>query len=305
MRTLTKTTALLAAAALTLTGCAASDPLAENGDDTGDATGTETITVGSADFPESQILAKIYALALQASGHDVDERSGIGSREVYMLALEDGSIDLVPEYVGALLRYVDPESTETELDEVLPALDAALPEGLVRLEPSEAANSNALAVTAATAEEYGLTTFSDVTEHAPDWAIGGPPEWQERQNGILGLRDLYGMEFGEFVTLDAGGPLSVTALENGQVEVANIFTTNPVLADGGIIALEDDLSLFAVENVTALGRASLLTDDVAAVLDQIAAALTTEHLIELNQRSDAGEPIEQIAQGWIDENLSL
>lgn len=302
MRTITRTTALLAATALALTGCAASDPLDGDGPDI-DGTNTGTITVGSADFPESQILAKIYALALSEAGISVEERSGIGSREVYMLALQDGSIDLVPEYIGALLRYVDPESTETEFDEVLPALDAALPEGVMRLEPSEAANSNALAVTAETAEEYGLTTFSDVTEHAPDWAIGGPPEWEQRQNGIIGLRELYGMEFAEFVTLDAGGPLSLTALQNGQVEVANIFTTNPVLAEGTIIALEDDLSLFAVENVTPVGSAAALSPAAIEVLERISAALTTEHLIELNQRSDDGAPIERIAQDWIDENL--
>lgn len=302
MRRLTKMTAALAVGALALTGCGG-DPLATDESGSGDSGDAGSIIVGSADFPESQILAKIYALALTDIGMSVEERPGIGSREVYMVALQDGSIDLVPEYTGALLRYLDTESTETELDEVMTALDASLPEGIVYLDPSDAQNSNALAVTADTAEEFGLETFSDVTEHAPDWKIGGPPEWKERQNGIVGLRDVYGMEFGEFVTLDAGGPLSVSALQNGQVEVANIFTTSPVLAEGEIVALEDDQSLFAVEHVLPVAQESKLTDEAREALNAIAAALTTEQLIEMNSKSDAGVPIEQIAQEWIDANL--
>lgn len=303
MRTMTKLTAVLAASTLALAGCAASDPLDTEDDDNGGGD-PDVITIGSADFAESQILASIYALALTDAGIEVEERSNIGSREVYMLALQDGSIDLVPEYVGALLRYVDTESTETELEDVLPALDEHLPEGIVYLEPSDAANSNALAVTADTADEYDLETFSDVTPHAGEWSIGGPPEWEQRQNGIVGLRDLYGMEFNEFVALDAGGPLSLSALENGQVEVANIFTTNPVLAEGGIVALEDDESLFAVENVTPVGSEDALSQEAIEVLNDISEQLTTEHLIELNQLSDDGAPIEQIARDWLDENLS-
>lgn len=302
MRTTLKISAIAAVSALALAGCSASDPL-DSGEDTN--TGSEgAITIGSADFAESQILASIYALALEDAGIEVEQRSNIGSREVYMLALQDGSIDLVPEYVGALLRYVDTESTETELEDVLPALDANLPEGIVYLEPSEAANSNALAVTAETAEEYNLTTFSDVTEYASEWSIGGPPEWEQRQNGLVGLSDVYGMDFNEFVALDAGGPLSLAALENGQVQVANIFTTDPVLAEGEIVALEDDQSLFAVENVTPVGSESALTPEAIEVLDRVSAQLTTEQLIELNQQSNGGAPIEQIARDWIDANLT-
>ncbi|MGO1405929.1 ABC transporter substrate-binding protein [Agrococcus casei] len=304
MRKFNKFTAMLAVGAVALTGCAASDPLAEDGgggDDESAATGA--ITVGSADFLESQVLAKIYSIALQDAGLEVEERLGIGSREVYMLALEDGSIDVVPEYIGALLRYIDPESTETEYDDVLAALDESMPEGIVHLDPSEAANSNTLSVTADTAEEYGLETFSDVTEHASEWSIGGPPEWEQRQNGILGLQDIYGMEFKQFVALDAGGPLSVTALQNGQVEVANLFTTNPVFGEGELVYLEDDQQLFAVENVTPVATESKLTDEAIAVLNEISAALTTDHLIEMNEQGDAGVPLEQIAQEWIDANL--
>lgn len=302
MRRLTKITAALAVGALALTGCGG-DPLDTEESTSGGTGDAGSIIVGSADFPESQIIAKIYALALAEIGMNVEERPGIGSREVYMVALQDGSIDLVPEYTGALLRYLDTDSTETEFDEVMSALDESLPEGIVYLDPSDAQDSNALAVTAETAEEYGLETFSDVTEHAADWKIGGPPEWKERQNGIVGLRDVYGMEFGEFVTLDAGGPLSVSALQNGQVEVANIFTTSPVLAEGEIVALEDDKSLFAVEHVLPVAQESKLTDEAREVLNTISAAMTTEQLIEMNSQSDAGLPIEQIAQEWLDANL--
>lgn len=303
MRNTMKFSALLAVGAITLAGCASSDPL-DTGEDGTDSGNTATITIGSADFAESQILANIYALALADQGIDVEQRASIGSREVYMLALQDGSIDLVPEYVGALLRYVDTESTETELDEVLAALEDKLPEGIISLDPSTAANSNALAVTAETAAEYGLASFSDVTPYAEEWAIGGPPEWEQRQNGIVGLRDVYGMEFREFVALDAGGPLSLSALENGQVEVANIFTTDPVLADGEVVSLEDDQKLFAVENVTPVGRESALTPEAISILNDVSTQLTTDQLIEMNQQSNDGVPFEQIARDWIDQNLS-
>ena len=111
------------------------------------------------------------------------------------------------------------------------------------------------------------------------------------------------MDFREFVALDAGGPLSLSALENGQVEVANIFTTDPVLAEGEIIALEDDESLFAVENVTPVGSEDALTPEAIDVLDSISAQLTTEQLIEMNQQSIDGAPIDQIARDWIDANM--
>src|SRR5699024_2008853 len=135
----------------------------------------QAISVGSADFPESQIIAQIYSLALEDAGVEVSENFNIGSREVYIEAVQDGSIDLVPEYAGSILSYLDEETGAAEIEEILAELDEALPEGLTRLDESEAENRNALAVTSETAEEYDLETLSDLKPHAQELVLGGPP----------------------------------------------------------------------------------------------------------------------------------
>ncbi|GAB3357750.1 glycine betaine ABC transporter substrate-binding protein [Modestobacter lapidis] len=133
-----------------------------------DATGTQAagvdLTIGSANFPENIILANIYAQALQAQGATVDTQLNIGSREVYMPGLQDGSIDLIPEYSGVLLEYFDPEATAVSSEDVYAALPEALPSGLTVLEQSAAEDKDAIVVTRETAEEYGLTSIADLAE---------------------------------------------------------------------------------------------------------------------------------------------
>ena len=133
-----------------------------------DATGTQAagsdLTIGSANFPENVILANIYAQALQAQGATVDTQLNIGSRETYMPGLEDGSIDLIPEYTGVLLQYFDPEATAVSSEDVYAALPEALPENLTVLEQSEAEDKDAIVVTRETADEFGLTSIADLAE---------------------------------------------------------------------------------------------------------------------------------------------
>lgn len=136
--------------------------------DTPSRADTSTIIVGSADFPESQLLATIYAKALSAKGIQTETRLSIGSREVYMPALLDGSIDLLPEYAGATLSYLDKQATAHSPADVATALKAALPEGISMLTPSGAQNSDILAVTKATADKYNLKTIEDLKAHAPN-----------------------------------------------------------------------------------------------------------------------------------------
>lgn len=295
---------LASAAALTLvlTSCSGgADPLA--GGSAGGSDG-EQIIIGSADFTESQLIATIYSQALQAEGVEVKEQFSIGSREVYIAALQDGSIDLVPEYSGAFLKYLDPESKASTSQEVDAELKDALPEGVAMLEPSDAQDKDILAVTRATAEQYGLESISDLVPVAGELSLGGPPEWKTRVNGVVGLKDVYGLEFKEFVSLDAGGPLTMTALTSGQVQVGDIFSTDPGLTANDLVALEDDKSLFAAENVVPVIAEAKLDDTVSAALDEVSAALTTEDLIAMNAEAATGADLAGIAKAWIAEHLS-
>ena len=233
----------------------------------------------------------------------MEENFNIGAREVYIEAVQDGSIDLVPDYAGALMMHLDSESEATETDEVLAALDELLPEeGLVRYEAAEAENRNVLAVTQETAEEYSLETFSDLEPYASDLVLGGPPEWIDRFNGVVGLEEVYGLEFADFQTLDAGGPLTLTAVTSGQIDVANLFSSDPQVEENDLVVLEDDEALFAAENITPIISEDADSDEVAAALDEVSAALTTEDLMELNQRASDGENISSIAEDWLSEN---
>ncbi|AII08571.1 osmoprotectant transport system substrate-binding protein [Rhodococcus wratislaviensis] len=288
--------ALTGATLMSLTACGiGKDPLAS--DDGGSSDGA--IVVGSADFPESQLIATIYAEALRANGIDVTEKLNIGSREVYVPAIRDGSIDLLPEYSGALLQYLDSATTATASDEVTAEIKAKLPAGLVALEPSPAEDKDVLAVRQETADEYSLETIEDLVPHADELTLGGPPEWKTRENGVAGLRDKYGLTFKEFLALDAGGPLTLNALLSGQIEVADVFSTDPAMRSENLVALEDTKHLFLAENITPIINENKAGDDVRGVLADVSAALTTEDLIEMNQRVADLEDMGDIAREWL------
>ena len=288
--------ALAGATLVSLTACGlGKDPLAS--DDGGSSDGA--IVVGSADFPESQLIATIYAEALRANGIDVTEKLNIGSREVYVPAIRDGSIDLLPEYSGALLQYLDSATTATASDEVTAEIKAKLPAGLVALEPSPAEDKDVLAVRQETADEYSLETIEDLVPHADELTLGGPPEWKTRENGVAGLQDKYGLTFKEFLALDAGGPLTLNALLSGQIEVADVFSTDPAMRSENLVALEDTKHLFLAENITPIINENKAGDDVRGVLADVSAALTTEDLIEMNQRVADLEDMGDIAREWL------
>jgi osmoprotectant transport system substrate-binding protein len=285
-------------AALVLTSCATGDQALSGGDAGG--SGGEEIIIGSADFSESQLIATIYSLALQDAGVEVKEQFNIGSREVYIAALQDGSIDLIPEYSGALLKHFDAESKASTSEDVVTELAETLPEGIEMFEISEAQDKDILAVTEETAEQYDLTTISDLEPIASDLILGGPAEWATRVNGVVGLRDVYGLEFKGFASLDAGGPLTMTALLNGQIQVADVFSTDPALTANNLVALEDDKSLFAAENVVPVISSAKSSDTVQETLDAVSAALTTEALIEMNGKAAEGTSLNDIARDWLD-----
>ncbi|MCT9869951.1 ABC transporter substrate-binding protein [Paenarthrobacter aurescens] len=288
---------LAAVAAITLSACGGGDPMSTSNTAAG-ASG-DSIIVGSADFPESQLIAKIYAEALKAKGVEVTEKPSIGSREVTIPALKDGSIDLMPEYGGALLQYLDSATKAVSSEDVAKELTTKIPAGLTVLTASEAEDKDVLAVKKDIADQYKLKTIEDLQPVAKELVLGGPPEWKTRLNGVAGLKSVYNLEFKEFSALDAGGPLTLNALLSGQVQVADLFSTDPALAENNLVALEDNKNLFLSENIVPVINEKKSTDAVKETLDKVSAALTTEDLIKMNGRVAKFEDIGEIAKEWL------
>lgn len=294
---------IAAAAALTLTSCSGGDPLSSGDDDAG-AGESSAVIVGSADFSESQLLATIYSHALQNAGVEVEEKLNIGSREVYLEALRDGSISLLPEYNGYLLSELDPSTAETDREAIHNQLQDALnPEGIEVLDAAEAENTDVLVVDPDVAKEHDLVNISDLQAVAHQLVLAGPAEWKTRQIGLPGLEEVYGLTFKEFKVLDAGGPLTLSALQNGQAQVGDMFSSDPAIEDNGFVSLVDDKGLFLPANIIPVIREDAMTDEVKEVLEDISAALTTEDLMEMNGRIAAGDDIQTIADDWIAEHL--
>jgi osmoprotectant transport system substrate-binding protein len=292
--------ATMAVLALTAAACGGNDPTQTGSGATGSPAPSDTIVVGSANFQENVVLANIYAEALKAKGVKVSTKLNIGSREAYIPGLEDGSIDLIPEYSGVLLQYFDKEATAVAPDEVFTALQKALPGDLVVLDKSAAEDKDAVVVTKATADKYQLTSIADLKPVAGKLTFGGPPEFKTRPDGIPGLKKDYGVTFGSYKTLDAGGPLTVNGLKNGQVDAADIFTTDPAIAANNFVVLEDPKNNFAAQNVLPLINKAKASDTVTKALDAVSAKLTTQTLIDLLTKvtADKQDP-NAVAKEWL------
>ncbi|MUK03175.1 glycine/betaine ABC transporter substrate-binding protein [Vibrio cholerae] len=294
------------AAMLALTACGAnSDPQGE----TESAGPAGSIVVGSADFPESQIIAEIYAGALNAAGFEATTKPNIGSREIYYQAMEDGSINVIPEYSGNLLLLADPAATAASAEDILSALPDALaaksPDAnLGVLEPSDAEDKDALVVTAATAEKYGLESITDLAEVCGEITIGAPSTFQERAYGLPGLKEKYNCEPGGFEALnDGGGELTLQALLNDDVQVADIYTTTPSIEDNDLVVLEDPENNFIAQQVLPLINMDTVNEEARTVLNEVSAQLTTEDLLSLN-REVSGEEKRSAADAaadWLSE----
>jgi osmoprotectant transport system substrate-binding protein len=292
-----------AAVALAVTACGGSDPTKTT---TTPPAGTKssapasTIVIGSANFQESVILANIYEEALKAKGVKVSTKLNIGSREAYISALKDGSIDLIPEYSGTLLQFLDKTATAVSPDDVLAALPAALPTGLIVLDKSAAEDKDAIVVTKATAAKYHLASIADLQKVAGKLTFGGPPEIKTRPDGLPGFKKNYNVVFGTFKSLDAGGPLSENALKNGQVDGADIFTTDPLITKNGWVVLADPKNNFAAQNVLPLINKAKATATVKAALNAVSAQITTQDLIGLLTKvvQDKQDP-NAAAKAWL------
>jgi osmoprotectant transport system substrate-binding protein len=294
---------LAAVLALMTAACGSSNPLG-GGEISGDL---KSIVVGSADFPESKIIAEIYAQALEANGFTVGRQFGIGSRETYVPAVRDHSIDLVPEYTGNLLQYFDEKTTVTTPDAVELALVRTLPGDLSILTPSSASDTDTVAVTAETAQKWNLKTIGDLAAHSAEVKFGAPSEFLNRTEGLPGLKAKYGIDVApaNFVAIsDGGGPATVGALVDGTVTAANIFSTSPAIRENNLVVLEDPKNNFLAANVVPLVASQKKSDELKTVLDAVSAKLTTEGLIELNTAVSGNQGVDpdEAARKWIQDN---
>jgi osmoprotectant transport system substrate-binding protein len=285
--------------ALLLAACGGGDDALQGGAQPSD---TSSVIVGSTNFPEQLILAQMYAAVLEKAGVDVQTRLNLGSREVVFPALEKGDIQLLPEYNGSVLTFLDPKATAVSADEVNTALTPLLDaKGLVALQQSPAEDKDAWAVTKETASKYNLRTIGDMKPVASQLVVGGPPELKTRPAGLPGLKRVYGIgDFKEFKSLDAGGPLTISALKKGDIDVGRVFTSQGVVAAEGWVVLEEDKPLQPAQNIVPIGRKDKMTDQVKQALNALSAKITTEELTKLNAQVDVDKKDpESVARDWL------
>lgn len=274
MKRMTAVLALTTSAILGLSACGGgSDPLASDAPSATGSAGGGDVVIGSADFPESELLAEIYAGALKAKGINATTKPRIGSREIYLKALEDGSIQAIPEYTGALGFFYDKNFKETDPEKVYTTVQGLLPADFTMLEKSAAEDNDSIVVTKETADSKQLKTIADLKASAGEMSLGAPPEFKARPQGVPGLAKTYGVTFGSFRELTGQG--LVQALKNGQVDAANIFTTDPSIAENGFVSLEDTDKLFGSQNIVPL-VAKDQAEQLAPALNAVSKALTTE-----------------------------
>lgn len=286
--------AVVVGAALALSGCASGDPL-DSGDKDSGSGASDTIVVGSQAYYSNEIIAEIYAQALENAGFTVDRNFSIGQRDAYLPALEDGSVDLFPEYTGNLLQYYDKETTATTSDDVYAALKDALPDGLAVLDQSPATDQDSYNVTKAFADEYALSSLSDLSSVDVPLVLGGPPELEERPYGPSGLKEKYGVD----VQFQATGDTTVEDLLAGTINVANVYSADPRIQTENLVTLDDPEGLFLASNVVPLVNADI-ADEIADVINAVSAKLTPEGLVALNVESTVDQKSsDAIAKAWL------
>ena len=251
-----------------------------------------TVKVGSFNFDESEILQELYAQVLETNGYTIERHARLGNREIVEPALESGQIDLVPEYLATVEAFIagknstpskatsDPAATQTALQALLTS------KNLTVLDFAQAVDTNGFVVTKATADKYKLAKMSDLQPVAGQLALGGPPECPQRPFCLLGLQQTYNLQFKDFKPLDAGGPLTVTALTSdpAQIDVGLLFTTDPNITVKNLVLLDDDKHLQLADNVAPLVRNAILSAgaDAKTLLNSVTAKLTTADLTTMN-----------------------
>ena len=287
-------------AALTLSACGGGD----SGDDNPLAGGGESgaVTVGGANFPESNLLAEMYAQALEAKGVEVTRKFNIGAREVYYDQVVKGGISVIPEYNGALLSTsVDEKSTAATTEEINAELKSKLPASVEILASAEAEDKDSVTVNPQTAAKYDLKSIADLEGVAKELVIAGPSEFETRQQGLKGLKEAYGLEFKEFKPFDAGAQSTLVKLLNeNEIQAADLFTTDPTIEQNKLVVLEDPKNVFSAQNVTPLVHKESVDETARAALNALSAKLTTQDLLDMMKRVVIDkDDQEKVAEEWL------
>lgn len=298
---LTLTAGAVLAASLALAGCSNDNPLDDPTAGTGPEDAGGAIVVGSQAYYSNEIVAEIYAQALEGAGMEVERQFSIGQRDAYMPEIESGAIDLFPEYTGNLLEFLDAEATATSPDDVYAALQEALPEQLTALDYADASDQDTYTVLTSFADEHGLTTIGDLAGVDGDLVIGAAPEFEQRPYGPAAASEVYGVD----LAFSATGPTTLESLQAGEIQVADIYSADPAFETGEIVALEDPENMILSSNVVPI-VSSDLADQVAEVINPISAALTAEALVALNAQSTVDQlSTTEIATAWLEDNELL
>lgn len=293
--------AVVVGAAIALSGCASSNPLATGG--AGSAAG-DTLIVGSQQYYSNEIVAEIYSQALEAGGYTVDRQFNIGQREVYLPEIEAGKIDVFPEYIGSLLQALDKAAGKTAVggtaDATYTELQAALPSGLSVLDKADAADQNSWTVTKAFADKYHLTDIASLKNVTEPITVGGNSELETRPYGPTALKEKYGIATAGFKAVeDSGGPLTVKALVDNEIQLANIYTADPNIKSNDLVALADPDGLFFPDNIAPI-VSKKVDAKAAAILNKVDAKLSQSTLVELNAESvNDKKSATVIAKAWL------
>ncbi len=260
--------------------------------------GPGSLTVGSAGFTENVLLADIYGDAMSAKGVKVSKHLNIGERPIYMKALDDGSIDFIPEYSGSILSFLDASATAKTPGDVYAALQQKLDPKQVALQYAAAQDSDTITVTHATAQKYHLTSIGDLASVASKLTLGAPAQFKTRPDGVPALKSVYGVTFGRFTPLEAGGAITVTSLKNGTIDAADIFSTDSSIAKNGFVSLTDPKSMFAAQNIVPIVTKSKLTQPMVDACNAVSAKLDTKTLASLVAQASSGDP-DKVAKDWL------
>jgi len=290
--------AVVVGAAIALSGCASSNPVT-GGSSSGSGAKT-TLVVGSQAYYSNEIIAEIYSQALEDGGFTVDRQFKIGQREVYLPELEAGKIDVFPEYIGSLDQALNKTAAGGSADDVAKDLASVLPTGLRVLDKAAAADQNSWTVTQAFAEKYKLTDIASLKNVTEPINVGGNAELETRPYGPAALKAKYGITTAGFTAVqDSGGPLTVKALVDNQIQLANIYTADPNIKSNKLVALKDPDNLFFPDNVAPV-VSKKVTEKAAAILNKVDAKLSQSDLVSLNSESvndQKSAPV--IAKAWL------
>ena len=295
---------------LALSACSDTDPFAVDRASGGYSGGP--IIIGSQQYYSNEIIAELYAQMMEKVGLSVTREYQIGQREVYLPELEAGKIHVIPEYGGNLLEYYSktsasgsptaaatPSRTASDTASIQDTLLRTLPHSLTVLNPAEATDQDSLTVTKATAQAHSLTSIGDLASLGRSVTIAANSEFTTRPYGPKGLKAVYGVDASVTPVEDSGGPLTVKALTDGTVDVADIYSSDPAIRAKNLVILSDPQMLILPQNVTPLVSASLPAI-AATAINRVSALLTPDELRSLNQRS-TGEKLSSktIATDWL------